>query len=139
MFLARSIEHIKRNNFFSDSLAWTLKGCRKIIFAKMSNKTSFRAKNSGIHQKWVVARQKTFSKHSTHQGGQLFLWQFSLKTALKGVNYSFLSKLPKRRIFRPKMTSYVKNETSHGKIFFQIIAHIKGNNFSTDSLAWKRH
>ena len=56
--------------------------------------------------------------------------KFSLKTTLKSVNYIFLSKLPKRHLFGPKMTSYDKNETSHAKKFLKIFNMSRGTTFS---------
>ena len=60
-----------------------------------------------------------------------------LKGMQNGQNWSFLSKTRKRRLFGPKMTSYVKKKTWWEEIFFQKVKLINLNNFFYDSFGLK--
>ena len=99
-----------------------------------------------LGQKWrhmsKISRDTTkifFSNYSKHQVEQLFFWQFSLKTTLKGwkllifvKNGQITSFWTKNDVIRRKLV------VTRQKFFLQIIQNIKWNNFFTDSLALKR-
>ena len=109
-------------------------------FVKKDKKTSFFSQKWRHTSKMRCRTPKSFFQNIHHvKGNKLFSDSLAWKRLWKGANYLFCQKLTKRRLFGLKMTSYVKGETSRDKLFFQNIQHIKGNNFFSNSLAWKRH